>query len=593
MSSIAQLLAQNAGGTDKLASLILDPNKPAEARAKILYDVLQSNEDPTVQLMLLSSLLQKATVNPSVEAEEIKAMYLQALEELKTGSPRPATFIAPADGEMPGPKPRAHVITYDGHPRFPALLEGIKLENLEAGMTVYVDGQGAVVLGTSKKLPLAGPEAAFLRHMPGTNVVEATVNEQQLLLHASRQLLSQIQAGEVKRNQRLLFCPRREIAFHAIPAENDHTHRFVDRSRLPEVIASRDIGKPHWVLGWLMRRTRILLFRPDLRTRFDQRPRIAVLMTGPSGTGKTLTIRAFLHEFSRMLVERTGRTDLGTRVVRVKLAELLSEYLGRSDKNFDELFTAVHEIASEPIETADGEIIQLPCVLILEEAEGIARRRGDFDSGVYDRIIGTLLQRLDDPTEDLSKLPLVFITTTNRPELFDAAMWRRLSGVRAHFGRLDREGLAAVLGKKLKKHYPYAANNGCPADKLRQGIIDQVAGWLFSKNSEDVGLVEFTLRDGKKITRHRRHFLTGSVVEQAVSNAIDQVVFAAEESDSTEVGMSAAGLIECLKQVIDGLAENMTPHNAGDYVDLPEHSHVAQVRVLRGVNGHLTEVIAV
>jgi hypothetical protein len=166
-----------------------------------------------------------------------------------------------------------------------------------------------------------------------------------------------------------------------------------------------------------------------------------------------------------------------------------------------------------------------------------------------------------------------------------------LSGVRAHFSRLDREALAAVMGKKLPGHYPYASRNGCTAEQLRQGIIDQVVGWLFSPNG-DHPLVEFTLRDGKKVMRHRRHFLTGSVVEQAVANAIDQVVFAAEENEAEEVGLSAAGIIEALRQHIDGLAENMTPQNAADYVDLPEHSHVAQMRVLRGGNGHLAEVSA-
>jgi ATP-dependent 26S proteasome regulatory subunit len=592
MPSIAQMLGQAAGGPEKLAGLILDPAKPVNVRAKMLLDVIHGSPDPATQHALLSAVLAKSTLDPAEEAEELKAMYAQALEELKCGPPRPGTFIGPADGEMPGPQPRLHVVTYDGHPRYAVPHESVKADGLKAGMTVYLDAQGAVVLGVSRHLPLAGPEVTFLRHLPGTRVIEASVQEQRVMLHASEELLDAIRAGAVKRGQSLLCCPRREFAFRAVPPEHDHRHRFIDRARLPDVIASRDIGRPHWVLDWLIRRTRILLFRPDLHQKFDLRPRLAVLMTGPSGTGKTLTIRAFLHEFDRMLVERTGRTDLGTRVVRFKLAELLSEYLGRSDRNFDELFTAVHEIASEPVQTTKGETLRLPCVLILEEAEGIARRRGDFDSGVYDRIVGTLLQRLDDPTEDLGRLPLILVTTTNRPELFDAAMWRRLSGVRAHFTRLDRDGLAAVLGKKLKRHYPYAASNGCPADRLRQGIIDQVVGWLFSPNGDERGLVEFTLRDGKKVTRHRRHFLTGSVVEQAVSNAIDRVVFAAEANESAEAGLSAAGVIACLRQVIDGLAENLTPHNAADYVDLPEHSGIAQLRLHRGGNGHLTEVSA-
>src|SRR5205814_1783705 len=199
----------------------------------------------------------------------------------------------------------------------------------------------------------------------------------------------------------------------------------------------------------------------------DLRPRFAALLTGPSGCGKTLTLRAFLREFDRMLVERTGRSDLGSRVIRVKFAELLSEWLGRSDKNIEELFSDVQAIASKEIETTKGERLRLPVVVILEEVEGIARRRGEHEAGVYDRILATLLQRLDDPTDDLGKLPLLLISTSNRPDLIDSAMCRRL-GVQARFTRLDRDGLAAVLDKKLKPEYPYAPGAGG-----REAVLDE------------------------------------------------------------------------------------------------------------------------
>jgi hypothetical protein len=231
-------------------------------------------------------------------------------------------------------------------------------------------------------------------------------------------------------------------------------------------------------------------------------------------------------------------------------------------------------------------------VVILEEVEGIARRRGEQEAGVYDRIIGTLLQRLDDTTADLGKLPLILITTSNRPDLIDSAMWRRLAGVRAIYRRLDREGLAAVLGKKLKPHYPYVSRNGYSADQLRRKVIDQVVAFLFSPNGQDNGLVEITFRDGKKTVKHRRDFLTGSIVEQAVANAIDQTVFAAEEESCPEVGLTALGIIEAMQRHIDGLADNLTAHNVNDYLDLPENVQVASLRRLRNPTGALANLIA-
>jgi SpoVK/Ycf46/Vps4 family AAA+-type ATPase len=127
------------------------------------------------------------------------------------------------------------------------------------------------------------------------------------------------------------------------------------------------------------------------------------------------------------------------------------------------------EIGSTYEITATGERVQLPVVLILEECEALARRRGEMDgSGVYDRVIGTLLQRLDDPTDDLARLPIVTIASSNRPDMLDVAMWRRLASMVARFERLDREGLSAILSKKIKQSYPFASQNGHAPEPRRR-----------------------------------------------------------------------------------------------------------------------------
>jgi ATP-dependent 26S proteasome regulatory subunit len=577
---------------NNLLNLMLDPKKAPEVRAKMMLDVLHSNNQPVFQQALLSGLFHKISSDaPAAEVAQLKEQLQQTIADLENGPVRPGTFIGMVGNGLPGPKPKVHVITPDGNERFPLLHPGIKPDDLVPGMTVFLDPKGSIVLGVDPTLPTVGQEGNFLRCLDD-GVVEASIRDERLMLYASQSVQDAAEAGELKKGDRLLLCPRRQFAFKAVPAETDRRHRFLDRSSVPDVIASRDIGKPHWVLGYMIMRARILLFRPDLLERFDLRPRFSVLMTGPTGCGKTLTIKAFLREFDRLVVERTGREDVGSRVIRVKVSELLSEWLGRSDKNIDELFDDVQSIACAPVQMANGEEILLPVVVILEEVEGMARRRGEQEAGVYDRIIGTWLQRLDDTTSDLGKLPLILITTSNRPDLIDSAMWRRLAGLRAIFRRRDREGLAAVLGKKLKPHYPYASRNGYSADQLRRKVIDQVVGFLFSPNGQDNGLVEITFRDGKKVVKHRRDFLTGSIVEQAVANAIDQTVFAAEEGSCPEVGLTAMGIIEALQRHIDGLADNLTAYNVNDYVDLPESVQVAALRRLRTPTGALANLIA-
>ena len=259
-----------------------------------------------------------------------------------------------------------------------------------------------------------------------------------------------------------------------------------------------------------------MLYHPELVAAFDLRLRCAVAMVGPSGTGKTLTIQAWLNAFDKELRRYSGRDDLGSRVIRATTADLLSEYFGVSDRKIDVFFNDIRYNVSEEIELASGEKVRLPIVVLLEEAEGLTRRRGELDGGVYDRIIGMLLQRLDDPIHNLGKLPIFFITTSNRPDMIDVAAWRRLAGIIARFHRLQSSGLAAVLAKKLKPHFRYASDNDASPDQLRTGLIDQIVDALFSPNGSQQPQIEITLRDGKKLLRYRRDFLTGAVLRAGV-----------------------------------------------------------------------------
>lgn len=579
---------------DSTIAKMLDPKKSLESRSHMLTSIFQSG-DPLVTSQLATQLLKKMEPAASVaELDKLKSQYAAALQELEDGGVRPATYIGPADGKMPGPQPRAHVVALDGQQRFPFLHADVKLDSLAPGMTTYLDPKGAVVLGASESMRAAGPQAKFVRRLPASNQVEVSVRDESLTMFASREVLDAADAGELKRNQPVLICPQRMFVFAPVPQDNNREHRFVDRGRLPNVLPHRDIGDPHSCLGWLLRRTSILMFRPDLVKRFDQRPRVSILMSGPSGTGKTLTIKAYLTLFGQMCEKRTGRSDIGSRVIRVKMSEQLSEWLGRSEKNWDSLFDDIQELAAQEIVTADGETVRLPVVVILEEVEGVARRRSsgnhDGTGGAMDRILGTLLQRLDDPTDELAGLPLVIISTSNRPSLIDVAMHRRLGAKVARFKRLDRQGLAAVLEKKVKPDYEFARRNGEPKSRLRRSLIDEVVANLFDPEN-DAGILEITLGDGTRLTKFPREFLTGAVVEQALSEANDQLTFEAAEMEFAGIGLDSARLIESLRHQIDALAENVTAYNAADYVDVPEHTQVTNVRRFRSTNGHLSELV--
>ena len=579
--------ASSGVARERLIEMLLSDKHPQAMRARMLFEAVTGGQgEPDSVLAFLGALLTRIEAIPSSsEGEKLKAKYQARLAELESGPARPATFIATLNGKTSTQVAKVHVVTCDGQQRFPILHEAVDPKNLEPGATVLLDARGAVVLGCGPSLPQVGVEAEFLRHLPDSNHVEVKLHGDPLVLHASRDVLEAVEAGGVARGDAILVSPTREFAFQFIPGDVGRQHRFVDSEKIPDIVISRDIGKPHWVLGLLIRRMRILMFRTDILERFDLRPRFSVILTGPTGMGKTLHLKAFLSEFKGMLEERSGRTDLGSRVIRVKTSEILSEFLGRSDKQIEELFDDIHHLASQKLETSQGESVHLPVVIVLEEVEAIGRRRGTtFEGGIFDRIIGTFLQRLDDPTDDLGNLPILLISTTNRPDLLDPAFLRRLGARRAEFNKLGREELAAILDQKLKPGYPYWGDDGSDPGQLRRSLIDRVVTLFFSYSGEDPGIVEIVLRDGTRVVKHRRDFLSGALIEQAVSNAIDEMAFALEEHEEAETGFTAGCLMESFRRQIDGLAANLTAGNARDYLHLPdEENAVAAVNRLPGL----------
>ena len=562
--------------------LLLDPNKPLPQRAKLFFQIVSALKFDAAQVEeFAAGLIEVAQQQaPAAEVAALKEQLQQQLLALDDGPPRMATYLGPAEVTLPGELPRLHVVTMDGHDRFPLLREPIRLQDLTPGMTVFLDAKGLAVIAISSWLPQAGQEAIFLRTIPNSNCIEVKYLDQPVVVYAAQPLLDAVRAGLVKRNDRVVWCLQRRFAFCAVPADQDRRYRFVDSAKIPDVVAARDIGRPHWILGWMLRRLRIMLHHPNLMDQFDVRPRCSVFLSGPSGTGKTLTISAFLQESQRMIAEYIGRADFGSRMIRVKSSDLLSHLFGMTDQNIDALFDDILALANDSVEV-DGRKVTLPIFVFMEEAEALAKRRGDFDGAIYDRVIGMLLQRLDDPTDSLANVPLFWITTSNRAEIMDSAMWRRLAGVRAEFRRLDQDGALAVLHKKLKPKFPYASHNGTPPAERRTQTIDRVLAALYSPNGEDDGQLELTLRDGQKLVKHRRDFLTGAIIERAVSLAIDGTAAAALDNDGETDGLSTDRLIEAFRHVIDGELANVTPHNAADYLDLPEHTPVASVRRLR------------
>jgi len=134
----------------------------------------------------------------------------------------------------------------------------------------------------------------------------------------------------------------------------------------------------------------------------DATPPKGILLYGPPGTGKTLMAKAAANESE-------------ANFISIKGPELLSKWVGESEKGVREIFRKARQAA--------------PCIIFFDEMDAITPARGGSfgDSHVTERVISQFLTELDG-LEILTNV--VVIGATNRPDIIDPALLRP--------GRFDR-----------------------------------------------------------------------------------------------------------------------------------------------------------
>ena len=169
---------------------------------------------------------------------------------------------------------------------------------------------------------------------------------------------------------------------------------------VPEVKWS-DIGGLEDVKQQLREAVEWPLKYQDIFERMGIRPPKGILLYGPPGVGKTLLAKA-------------AATESGANFIAVNGPEILSKWVGESERAIREIFRRARMVA--------------PAIIFLDEIDSIAPARGSrVDSGVTDRIVNQLLTEMD----GIKPLRgVVVIAATNRPDLLDPALLRP--------GRFDR-----------------------------------------------------------------------------------------------------------------------------------------------------------
>ena len=120
-----------------------------------------------------------------------------------------------------------------------------------------------------------------------------------------------------------------------------------------------------------------------------------ILLHGPSGTGKTLLAKAVA-------------TESEANFVSVRGPELLSKWVGESERGIREIFKRARQSA--------------PCVVFFDEIDSIAPIRGaGGETAVSERVVSQLLTELDG-MENMHGV--VVLAATNRADMIDPALLR-------------------------------------------------------------------------------------------------------------------------------------------------------------------------
>ncbi|MCF7862155.1 CDC48 family AAA ATPase [Candidatus Woesearchaeota archaeon] len=124
------------------------------------------------------------------------------------------------------------------------------------------------------------------------------------------------------------------------------------------------------------------------------KPPKGILMYGTPGNGKTLLAKAIANE-------------VDANFISIKGPELISKWVGESEKQIREIFKKARQVA--------------PTIIFFDEFDSISKIRGTSLTDATERMVNQLLTELDG-LEELENV--IVIAATNRPDLIDPGLMR-------------------------------------------------------------------------------------------------------------------------------------------------------------------------
>jgi transitional endoplasmic reticulum ATPase len=215
----------------------------------------------------------------------------------------------------------------------------------------------------------------------------------------------------------------------------DEALKAVEPSALREVMVEvpqvkwSDIGGLMKVKEDLIESVEWPLKKPEVFKRMGIKPPAAILLYGPPGCGKTMLAKAVASESE-------------ANFISIKGPELLSKWVGESERAFREIFKKARQTA--------------PTIIFFDEIDAIAPRRGgNYGSHVTETVVNQILTEID----GIERLKdVIVVGATNRPDMLDPSLLRP--------GRFDRLVLVGLPDKRAREEILRVHTKGMPLKGL-------------------------------------------------------------------------------------------------------------------------------
>lgn len=190
---------------------------------------------------------------------------------------------------------------------------------------------------------------------------------------------------------------------------------------IPDV-SWRDVGGLDEIKDELIRAVTWPVKYSEIFAKYELQPARSILIHGPSGTGKTLLAKALAHES-------------GVNFINVQSANVLSRYLGDSERALKDIFRVAKQAA--------------PSIIFFDGIEALFPDRNALGGSIFASTESRLVAQFTAEMRGIEELNgVTVLAATNRPELLDSSL---LFDLKLELSVPDAKAREEILGILLRK----------------------------------------------------------------------------------------------------------------------------------------------